>query len=178
MPKTGPRTADGKARASRNATRHGLLSDHPVVDPIEKPEDWDRHLQGVIDSYQPEGYVEDLLTHRIASLLWRMFRVTRYETEMLATDLDFDYEGETLALLMGKGMPTELMERRERNRERTFVAARLIPGEMTGPKIMRYESHLHRQWLQTQHELEAIQSRRRGEPTTLARLDITAPPGA
>jgi hypothetical protein len=30
---------------------------------------------------------------------------------------------------------------------------------MSGPKIMRYGAHLHREWLQVQHELEAMQTR-------------------
>jgi hypothetical protein len=41
---------------------------------------------------------------------------------------------------------------------------------------MRYETHLHRQWVQTLHELEALQQRRKGLPTHLARLDISASP--
>jgi hypothetical protein len=41
---------------------------------------------------------------------------------------------------------------------------------------MRYEAHLHRQYIQTLHELEALQARRRGERTPLARLDITGAP--
>jgi hypothetical protein len=41
---------------------------------------------------------------------------------------------------------------------------------------MRYETHLHRLYIQTLHELEAIQARRHGERTPLARLDITASP--
>ena len=43
---------------------------------------------------------------------------------------------------------------------------------------MRFESHLHRQCLQTLHEIEALQSRRLGKPVTLTRLDISAPPAA
>ncbi len=39
-------------------------------------------------------------------------------------------------------------------------------------KVMRYEGHLHRQLLQTLHELEAMQARRAGKPTPLARLDV------
>ena len=39
-------------------------------------------------------------------------------------------------------------------------------------KVMRYEGHLHRQLLQTLHELEAMQARRAGRPAPLARLDV------
>jgi hypothetical protein len=42
---------------------------------------------------------------------------------------------------------------------------------------MRYEAHLHRQYIQTLHELEAIQIRRKGGTSPLARLDIIGAPG-
>jgi hypothetical protein len=41
--------------------------------------------------------------------------------------------------------------------------------------IMRYEAHLHRQWLQSLHELEAMQIRRQGRTSTLGSVDITGP---
>ncbi len=41
---------------------------------------------------------------------------------------------------------------------------------------MRYEAHFHRQYIQTLHELEAIQLGRQGGHFPLARLDISAPP--
>jgi CRISPR-associated endonuclease/helicase Cas3 len=54
---------------------------------------------------------------------------------------------------------------------------RLLPDNDTLLKVMRHESHLHRQFVQTTHELEALQLRRRGEHSPLTRLDISAPPG-
>jgi hypothetical protein len=39
-------------------------------------------------------------------------------------------------------------------------------------RIPRYEAHLHRQLMQTMHELEALQARRRGEVTPLGRVDV------
>jgi hypothetical protein len=61
-----------------------------------------------------------------------------------------------------------------------YVAAhqqtRVIPYGDALDKITRYEAHLHRLWVQTSHELEARQARRRGERTHLARLDISSAP--
>lgn len=53
-----------------------------------------------------------------------------------------------------------------------------LPEEQALEKIMRYESHLYRRMFQTLHELEALQSRRRGEPVSLARLQVHGLPGA
>jgi hypothetical protein len=43
--------------------------------------------------------------------------------------------------------------------------------------ILRYETHYHRLLIQTLHELESIQIRRKGGTSPLARLDITGAPG-
>ena len=55
-------------------------------------------------------------------------------------------------------------------------ASRLFPNHLIIDNLMRYEAHLHRQYIQTLHEIEALQARRRGERTPLARLDITGSP--
>ena len=57
-----------------------------------------------------------------------------------------------------------------------MIGARLFPPDFMVENLMRYEAHLHRQCMQTLHELEAIQARRHGERTPLARLDITGAP--
>jgi len=49
---------------------------------------------------------------------------------------------------------------------------RALPHREDTDKVMRYEAHLHRQLLQTLHELEARQARRAGQAAPLARLDV------
>ena len=41
---TGPRTPEGKARASKNALKHGLMAQDAVI-PGEDPAEFDRHLR-------------------------------------------------------------------------------------------------------------------------------------
>ena len=48
----------------------------------------------------------------------------------------------------------------------------LLPGDDTLQMLMRYEAHLNRVLKHTLHELEALQDRRNGNVTPLARLDI------
>lgn len=83
MGKGGPKSAAGKALAARNAISHGLLSPAPVVLATERAEDWQTHLQGVVRSLNAEGYIETALAERVALLLWRLGRVTRYEPESI-----------------------------------------------------------------------------------------------
>jgi hypothetical protein len=59
---------------------------------------------------------------------------------------------------------------------RRMSRERLLPSVRTIDQITRYEAHLHRQLLQTMHELEAMQDRRLGAAAPLARLDVTQAP--
>ena len=84
MIKGGPVTQEGKKVVRWNATRHGIRSPAPVVPGMEKKEDWEEHRDGVLESLRPEGHLEFVLAERVALLLWRLHRVTRYETETVA----------------------------------------------------------------------------------------------
>lgn len=76
---TGPRTAKGKAVSARNAVRHGLLSKLPVLPEIEHQDDWDAHLRHTIESINPVGYLEMVLSERVALILWRLRRLANSE---------------------------------------------------------------------------------------------------
>ena len=84
---TGPRTVEGKAVVARNATRHGIFSAVPVI-PGECPEEWDTHRAGVVNSLAPEGLLEVNLAERAALLLWRLQRLARYESEVMAAAME------------------------------------------------------------------------------------------
>ena len=75
-PATGPITPEGKARSRLNAMTHGALS--KIVPSFEKAEYAD-HVLAVMDTYNPVGYIEERLADRIASSLWRLRRMERYE---------------------------------------------------------------------------------------------------
>jgi hypothetical protein len=76
-PSPGPITPAGKARSSMNALKHGALSE---VLPVTERKEYAEHLQAVRDDYNPVGYIEERLTDRIASSLWRLRRMERYES--------------------------------------------------------------------------------------------------
>jgi hypothetical protein len=53
-----------------------------------------------------------------------------------------------------------------------LIDRRLLPSGEVLERIIRYESHLHRQFIQTLRELEALQARRNGQrPSPLARRE-------
>src|SRR5918994_1401915 len=84
VPSGGPKTEEGKDVARWNATRHGIRSPAPVVPGVEKPEDWDEYRDGMLEDLAPLGSLELALAERVATLAWRLHRVTRYETESIA----------------------------------------------------------------------------------------------
>ena len=49
---------------------------------------------------------------------------------------------------------------------------RLLPPDKTLEKVAHYEAHLSRLLYKAMHELEALQTRRRGVAAPLARLDV------
>ena len=154
------------------------MSPHPVIiEGIETPAGWQRFRDGIVENLAPEGALEENLAENIALLRWRLKRVTHYETailnhQVIGTESDLAISEAYRAGTLSTGQLPEIDPR--------FVAAhqqtRVIPERTSLDKIMRYETHLHRLWLQTLHELEAIQVRRQGGHAPLARLDISAPP--
>ena len=84
----GPATQNGKAVVRWNATRHGISSPKPVVPGLENTDDWENHLEGIMENLSPVGQLEITLAERVALLSWRLHRVTRFETGAIATSQD------------------------------------------------------------------------------------------
>ena len=85
---TGPKTPEGKARASMNALKHGLRAVSLAVPYLEAPEDWTAHHDQVVRDLAPVGYLETVLSERAAALLWRLGRAVRYESLHVTTNLE------------------------------------------------------------------------------------------
>ena len=153
------------------------MSYHPVIiEGIETPAGWQRFRDGIVDNLAPEGPLEEDLAENIALLRWRLKRVTHYETAILNHQVIQTESDLVTAEAYGTGT---LSTGEFPEIDPMFVAAhqqtRVIPQDTSLNRIIRYETHLHRLWLQTLHELEAIQVRRQGGHAPLARLDISAP---
>ncbi len=80
---TGPRTLVGKARSSKNAVRHGLLST-TVVLPDEDAEKFNTFRDNVATRLDPHGEVEHLLVDKIVMSAWRLARMYRIEVSLFA----------------------------------------------------------------------------------------------
>lgn len=141
---TGPRTPEGKAVAALNARRHGLLARDPVV-PGEDADAYAAVRDRLHKDLAPVGELEEFLVDRVASLSWRLARLTGIEAALLEPDEDdyTDYSGN---------------ERTPRQ-----VLTRVFHGHVEDlTTLSRYEVLLDRTLTKVLHELERRQASRSG----------------
>jgi hypothetical protein len=79
---TGPRTPEGRAVSSANATRHGVLSNRFVAE-HEVREDFDELRNQLMRDFEPGTTLEMMLVERLAMLFWRERRLAAAEAEKL-----------------------------------------------------------------------------------------------
>lgn len=79
---TGPRTSEGKARASLNSIRHGMAAGPHTVLPHENRAEYDAMRTGLIESWQPANAQELQLVEAIAGAWLRMERAMRFEAAL------------------------------------------------------------------------------------------------
>jgi hypothetical protein len=79
---TGPRTPAGKAKASANSLKHGILSRNLII-PGENAADFEDLLAQLLGEEQPVGTLEAALVERVAICLWRQRRTVTAESASL-----------------------------------------------------------------------------------------------
>jgi hypothetical protein len=79
---TGPKTAEGRQVASRNAATHGLFA-KDVVAAGEDQQLFDTLLEALAEEHQPATVTEALIVERIALAFWREKRLARAEKIMM-----------------------------------------------------------------------------------------------
>lgn len=80
---TGPRSAEGKAVSSRNATRHAVLSEN-VAASGEDAAIFENLRSGLVAEFDPQTAMETLFVERIAVLFWRERQLVNSEASMLS----------------------------------------------------------------------------------------------
>jgi hypothetical protein len=96
----GPVTPEGKARASRNALKHGLRAEHFVVVEGESPEAFAAFEAALVADLAPAGALQTLLAGRIARAAWRLERAERIEVELFAREMDGPFGDGDLGLAL------------------------------------------------------------------------------
>jgi hypothetical protein len=134
---TGPRTGEGKARASQNALKHGLLANGAVL-PGEDPVEFEAQLAALEDAIQPGDALEHELVRQIADAQWRLRRLSRLETAYLIAALDNTRDIEAVR------HPRPLHYSEEEN---TLMLGYTLMGRtQTLANLARYDAHLGRRF--------------------------------
>ena len=88
---TGPTSEEGKAIASKNSLKHGLLAKEVVItdgDGAESQEEFDDLLASLTCQYNPQSTIEAMLVEKVAVAHWRLRRAQRYEVGLIRKNLD------------------------------------------------------------------------------------------
>ena len=80
---TGPRTAEGKARSSQNARKHGLTAAQLVI-AAEDREEFEEFLLDLQAEIRPAGALQQILVDELAASAWNLRRIRRMEAELTA----------------------------------------------------------------------------------------------
>ena len=120
------------------------------------------------------------LADRMATPLWRLMRIVRYERETVSCSLaKVRRDMYQPAAIYGDPLP-ETVTPELKKRMDGMAMHRLLPDEATLNKVMQYETRLHRHVLQTLHQLKLLQGDRKraeGRFHGVADLDATGIPG-
>ena len=84
---TGPRTEEGKARSSKNATRHGFNSKEFIVGENQQ-EEFASLSESLRQQVSPEGALEEEVFAQLLHAAWNLHRLRRIEAELAAGDID------------------------------------------------------------------------------------------
>jgi len=87
----GPRTSHGKALASRNSLKFGVLAEAVVVRGQavkESAHEYEQLCREFHESLAPVGILEEMLTGQIAATAWRLRRVRKAESGEIALSVD------------------------------------------------------------------------------------------
>ncbi len=173
---TGPRSHAGKDKASRNATKHGIRSECPVIPEIESLEEWEDHRDAYITDLAPEGPIETSLAEEVASLKWKLGRVDRFEREQTSGAIRKAAErwlpGVEERVGFGESHKLDMLERIHRLEDGRFAddvviqdILRFLVQHSIAPApiqnlVIRYRVALKRELRQTLADLDHRQAKR------------------
>jgi hypothetical protein len=180
---TGPRTAEGKERASQNAVKHGLLAREAVI-AGEDPAEFEMYREGMLQTLAPAGMVEAMLAERVVGLSWRLLWAERLQNAAFGA-LD---EGEPMELLEARLEEWKQHKGSERDRgvygvlDENSALAKAIVEDFAEARVLdrmlmyerRIESSLYRTMAELRKEREA---RSTGKPGEASRLKSGLPVG-
>ena len=161
---TGPRTPEGKDRASKNAVKHGLLAREAVI-AGEDLQEYELHRAEMLETLAPVGPLETMLAERIVELQWRLRRAARLHNAAFAA-LD---DGEPMELLEARHEEWKRLKGSERDQgligafDEQAALAKVVVEDFGCARVLerllvyerRIESSLYRTMAQLRRERQA-----------------------
>ena len=129
----GPKTAEGKRISSRNATRHGILANHVLIEG-ESRENFAALLNSLIGEHKPDTPTGHMLIEKMAIAQWRQLRIWAIDAAGITHEMHrqtgsmTDEDPPTRTMLAIKsiaesGRHSELMSRYEHRYDRQYYRA-------------------------------------------------------
>lgn len=156
---TGPKTAAGKLKSSRNATTHGLTATALVLEG-EDGAAFEALSRNIAKRYRVKGELESAFARQVAVNFWRCQRVAVFEAsllDVLASDDVADAEiGELQAQFPSEGTAADIAEYITKI-TRGKMVLRAISGENVLKRLSRYEMHLSNRLRESIERLDQVQ---------------------
>lgn len=143
---TGPRTPGGKAKASKNAMKHGILSQNLVI-LHENQEEFHELLDNLMAAHNPENQSELLLVEKMGIALWKQRRLISAEAAEIVSR-----QVSSKPLLL----PTD----QEARQDAIFRHQLALGLPVAAERYIRYDALLERQFYAALSMLQRVQAMR------------------
>jgi hypothetical protein len=140
---TGPTSAEGKARSSQNAVKHGLTAEKPVIPPDRK-QDFDLLEAALRQECDPQGRLEQVAFDQLVFAAWKQQIVRDLEGNLLA-------EGAEALLDETKAKTLDRLQRTIADE-----IATLIPTLASLPAVTKQQAVNRKAVVISDHEIEEI----------------------
>ena len=148
----GPKTAEGREKASHNSLTHGFTAKKTVVLSCENQEQFEEMIADYAETYQPGCPVEMDLVAEMVACRWRILRLRMMETALMDSELQRELPEPETSTDPGYRM--------------AFAFRRLVDESRVISLVSRHESRLHRIHERSHHTLRDLQHSRLTHPTT------------
>jgi hypothetical protein len=155
---TGPRTQEGKAAASQNSIKHGLLANQNVIS-SESQDEFDLYRDQLLEELNPATPLESMLAERIVSLSWRLKRTETIQNQAIDA-LNERTKNNPLAQLANSFLPKHLQPPKKDPTvpELDLTLGRLVIKDFSNERVLdrllmyerRIENSLHKTMLELQ----------------------------
>jgi hypothetical protein len=159
---TGPKSGNGKSISRMNACRHGLTAETIVIGD-EDPKAFEALRAQLLEEYNPRPGIESELVERLASVMWRMRRIPKFEAALIEIRRD--------RLLSERRLFPDSFDD-EATPDKDIAVAFQNSADTLGT-LFRYEAALMNASNRTIQQLLVLQDRRAREEAEANTIDVS-----